>query len=492
MGYILGLDLGTSALKGLLVDEKGRVIASESSKYQTFSKKPGFSEQNPNDWLLACDAIFAKLTQKVEGFQKKLEGLSFSGQMHSLVLLDSQNQVLRPAILWNDVRTTKQCTEIMAEASLKLVKITKNRALEGFTLPKIRWVMENEPEIWAQVAHILLPKDYLRWYLDGRLATDYSDAAGTLLLDTTAKKWSTTLLDTFDIPICKLPPLVNSFEKTGNLKREIRQKYQLEKEVAVFAGAADNACAAVGSGLRTSDTALVSVGTSGVFLATEPNTLVDYQGKLHFFNHAYANEYYAMGVTLSAGASLNWFKKTFAPDQSFEVLLSKLNTVEPGSDGLLFTPYLSGERTPYFDSQIRGSFIGIDGRHTFAHFVRAVVEGITFSLRDSQTLLKTVGKRKFRKIISVGGGAQNKDWLQIQADVFNTPVVSLVSEQGPALGAVMIAALGLGWFDSMANCIDTFVKYSETIYPKETDVLIYDTVYKKYQRIYTDQVDFFR
>lgn len=491
MGYVLGLDLGTSALKALLVDEKGIVIANESSQYPTFSKEAGFNEQDPNDWLLACDNVFSKLTRKVVDFQEKLVGLSFSGQMHSLVLLDEQNQVLRPAILWNDVRTTKQCAEIMAKASFELLKVTKNQALEGFTLPKIRWVMANEPEIWAKVAHILLPKDYLRWYLTGRLATDYSDAAGTLLLDVTTKQWSQTLLDIFEIPVCKLPPLVNSFARTDELRPEIRQKYQLKKEVAVFAGAADNACAAVGSGLHSTDTALVSIGTSGVFLAIEPDTTVDYQGKLHFFNHAYPNEYYAMGVTLSAGASLNWFKKTFAPDQSFETLLAKIKTVAPGSDGLFFTPYLSGERTPYFDSHVRGSFIGIDNRHDFAHFVRAVVEGITFSLRDSQTLLTTVGKRRFQRIISVGGGAKNKTWLQIQADIFNTPVVSLISEQGPSLGAAMIAALGLGWFDSIQDCIKIFVKYSEVIYPNESNVLRYDVIYEKYRQIYPNNVEFF-
>lgn len=491
MSYVLGLDLGTSSLKALLVNKAGEVIASESSQYEVFSKETGFSEQNPSDWIEACDTIFSKLTQKVNDFQSELEAISFSGQMHSLVLLDEQYNVLRPAILWNDVRTTKQCEEIMEKAGSELLRISKNQALEGFTLPKILWVMENEPEIWRKTAHILLPKDYLRWYLDGRLAMDYSDAAGTLLLDVEAQKWSETLLDIFNIPLKKLPSLMHSFELTGNLREEMKQKYQLEKNVSVFTGAADNACAAIGSGLNTSDTALVSIGTSGVFLTIEPNAEVDYKGKLHFFNHAYLNSYYSMGVTLSAGASLNWFKKTFAPNQTFETLLSVIKDVPPGSEGLLFTPYLQGERTPYFDSKVRGSFVGIDNHHSFSNFVRAVVEGITFSLKDSQMLMENVGKKKFQKIIAVGGGARNQEWLQIQADIFDTPVVSLTSEQGPSLGAAMIAAMGLNWFESLEDCIETFVKFSEIVYPEKMNVLAYKPVYDKYKKIYANNINLF-
>ncbi|WP_165002800.1 MULTISPECIES: xylulokinase [unclassified Enterococcus] len=491
MSYVLGLDLGTSSLKALLVNEEGEVIASESSQYESFSDETGFSEQNPSDWLDACDRIFSKLNQKADDFQSKLEGISFSGQMHSLVLLDEQGQVLRPAILWNDVRTTKQCEEIMEKAGTELLSITKNRAIEGFTLPKILWVMENEPEIWRKAAHILLPKDYLRWYLTGELAMDYSDASGTLLLDVKEQKWSETLLDIFDIPLEKLPALVNAFDLTGDVREEIKGKYQLENKVSVFAGAADNACAAIGSGLNSTDTALVSIGTSGVFLTIEPDIDADYKGKLHFFNHANPNEYYSMGVTLSAGASLTWFKNTFAPNQTFEALFSLIKQVPPGSEGLVFTPYLQGERTPYFDSSVRGSFVGIDSHHSLPNFVRAVVEGITFSLKDSQELMETVGQKNFQTIISVGGGARNKEWLQIQADVFDTPVVSLTSEQGPSLGAAIIAAMGLSWFPSLEKCIEIFVEFSERVYPNKRNVSTYQTVYEKYKKIYPDNTDFF-
>lgn len=491
MSYVLGLDLGTSSLKALLVNKEGTVISSESSQYEVFSETAGFSEQNPSDWLAACTTIFSKLAQKVDDFQSELEGISFSGQMHSLVLLDEHYNVLRPAILWNDVRTTEQCKEIMERAGSEILDITKNRALEGFTLPKILWVMENEPEIWAQVAHILLPKDYLRWYLNGRLAMDYSDAAGTLLLDVGEQKWSEKLLDCFEISLDRLPPLVNAFDFTGYLREDIRQKFHFEKNVAVFAGAADNASAAVGSGLISSDTALVSIGTSGVFLTAETNSVVDYKGKLHFFNHAFTNEFYSMGVTLSAGASLNWFKKTFAPMQTFEELLHLVKDVPPGSDGLLFTPYIAGERTPYFDSKVRGNFIGIDNHHSFSTFTRAVIEGITFSLKDSQVLMETIGDKNFQKIISVGGGARSKEWLQIQADIFNTPIVTLASEEGPSLGAAMIAASGLSWFDSLEQCINKFVHYSETVYPNEGDVQAYEKAYENYKKIYSNNVDLF-
>lgn len=394
MGYVLGLDLGTSSLKALLMNKNGEVVANESSNYEVTSEKLGYSEQNPMDWIDACNIVFSNLAKKVEDFQTELEGISFSGQMHSLVLLDDQYNVLRPSILWNDVRTTKQCKEIMEISRLILLDTAKNPALEGFTLPKILWVKENEPDIWAKVKHILLPKDYLRWYLDGNLFTDYSDAAGTLLLDVTHKKWSKELLEIFQIPLDSLPTLVHSFDFTGYLREEIKQKFQFKKNIAVFAGAADNACAAVGSGLNSPDIALVSVGTSGVFLSIESTNFVDYKGKLHFFNHAISNEYYSMGVTLSAGASLNWFKKTFSPSKTFDELLSLVKHVPSGSEGLLFAPYIFGERTPYFDSNIRGSFIGIDSQHRFAHFVRAVIEGITFSLKDSQVLMENQAKKK--------------------------------------------------------------------------------------------------
>lgn len=484
MSYVLGIDLGTSSLKGLLVDKTGQVVASASEDYGLIHLQPGFSEQNPADWVTACDKVFEKLSEKVADFRSQLEGISFSGQMHSLVLLDEESQILRPAILWNDTRTSNQCRIIEEKLGDKLLKITRNLALEGFTLPKILWVQENEPELWSQVRHLMLPKDYLGFYLTGNYHTDFSDAAGTLLLDIEKAEWSVEIADTFGIPLSYLPKVVAASGEIGTVCAEVRERYGLERDVKVFAGGADNACAAIGAGILSNQVGMASIGTSGVFLSYEGQDTPDYQGKLHFFNHALSDNYYSMGVTLAAGHSLNWFRDTFAKGQSFAALLADVKTIAPGSDGLLFTPYIVGERTPHVDSQIRGSFIGIDTSHTMAHFTRSVLEGITFSLKDSQTLMSEVAGKTFSRIVSVGGGAKNKDWLQMQADIFNAEIVALTAEQGPGLGAAMLAALGCGWFSDIESCAATFVEYTEAIQPIPENVAIYTKVYEEYRRIY--------
>lgn len=485
MAYVLGLDLGTSALKGLLMDETGTIIGSATADYPLIHPTSGYSEQDPNEWLKACESVFEQLSATVLDFGQQLAGISFSGQMHSLVVLDEDNRVLRNAILWNDVRTTTQCERIMADFGDELLEITKNIALEGFTLPKILWIQENEPELWAQVRHILLPKDYLGYWLTGTMHMDYSDAAGTLLLDVAKKEWSQAITEQFNIPTDYLPTLIDSSGQTGTLNRPLAEKYGIQQEVKIFAGGADNACAAIGAGILTVDTGMVSIGTSGVFLSYEDQQLPTYQGKLHLFNHGIKDRYYSMGVTLAAGHSLSWFKDTFAKDQSFETLLADVDTIEPGAGGLLFTPYIVGERTPHVDSQIRGSFIGIDTSHTLTHFAKAVLEGITFSLKDSQQLMGTIAGKTFEKIVSVGGGAKNSDWLQMQADIFNSEIVCLEAEEGPGLGAAMLAATGLGWFEDLQACSETFVNYRPGATPNPQNVEKYQKIYPIYQKVYS-------
>ncbi|UUX35366.1 xylulokinase [Fundicoccus culcitae] len=486
MSYVLGIDLGTSSLKGLLMNQQGEIVATASSNYDLHHPAPGFSEQNPEDWYTACVAVMEKLNITVTDFKEQLEGISFSGQMHSLVLLDEDLNVLRPAILWNDVRTTAECEFIMSTYSNELYAITKNRALEGFTLPKVLWVQKHEPDIWQKVAHLLLPKDYLRLKLTGQLNMDYADAAGTLLFDINAKQWSQSILDQFQIPINILPTAVESIAYVGDLLADSVPNITFEKTVKVFAGGADNACAALGAGVMDETVGMSSIGTSGVFLAYEQNGQSDYQGKLHLFNHTIPNSYYSMGVTLAAGHSLSWFKETFAADLSFDELLEDIADVPIGSKGLLFTPYISGERTPHIDSTIRGSFIGIDASHSLKHFTRSVIEGITFSLKDVQMLMTEAANKSFEKIISVGGGAQNPTWLQIQADVFNAPVVALKSEQGPGLGAAMIATLGLGWFPSVEACVTQCVTYKNPVNPIPENVNKYQQIYAVYKTVYTN------
>ena len=484
MGYVLGIDLGTSSLKGLLMNKSGEVVAFAGDDYPLLHPKKGYSEQNPEEWVKACENVFKALSEKVKDFKAELEGIAISGQMHGLVTLDEENKVVRPAILWNDTRTTKQCTEIMESFGDKLISITKNKALEGFTLPKILWMQEEERELWAKVAHIMLPKDYLIFRLTGEFATDYSDAAGTLLLDVAAKKWSDEILAKYNIDGKILPKLYNSIDCVGKIKAEYQKEFGFEKEVKVMGGGADNACAAVGSGIVSNGIGMVSIGTSGVFLSYEDEAHSNYSGHLHLFNHGIPDAYYSMGVTLAAGHSLNWFKETFAPKESFEELLSDIDKIPAGSDGLLFAPYIVGERTPYADSKVRGSFTRIDTTHTRAHFARAVLEGITFSLRDSMELMSELTEKKFDKILSVGGGSKNKDWLQMQADIFDTEIITLTTEQGPGLGAAMMAAVGAGWFEDLKECAKTFVHYKSGISPVKENVLKYNEAYESYKKVY--------
>ena len=484
MGYVLGIDLGTSSLKGLLMNKSGEVVAFAGYDSPLLHPKKGYSEQNPEEWVKACENVFKALSEKVGDFKAELEGIAISGQMHGLVTLDEEENVVRPAILWNDTRTTKQCTEVMEGFGDRLITITKNKALEGFTLPKILWIQEEERELWAKVAHIMLPKDYLIFRLTGEFATDYSDAAGTLLLDVAAKKWSDEILAKYNIDGKILPKLYNSIDCVGKIKAEYQKDFGFEKEVKVMGGGADNACAAVGSGIVSNGIGMVSIGTSGVFLSYEDEAHSNYSGCLHLFNHGIPDAYYSMGVTLAAGHSLNWFKETFAPKESFEELLSDIDKIPAGSDGLLFAPYIVGERTPYADSKVRGSFTRIDTTHTRAHFARAVLEGITFSLRDSMELMSELTAKKFDKILSVGGGSKNKDWLQMQADIFDTEIITLTTEQGPGLGAAMMAAVGTGWFEDLKECAKTFVHYKSGISPVKENVLKYNEAYESYKKVY--------
>ncbi|WNC14791.1 xylulokinase [Brevibacillus brevis] len=483
MKYVIGLDLGTSSVKALLVDQEGNVCGESSRRYPLMQVKSGYSEQNPEEWVEQSIEALQDLLQQAGIAGNDVEGISFSGQMHGLVLLDERNQVIRNAILWNDTRTSKQCREIEQVMGGRLLQVARNPALEGFTLPKLLWVKENEPELFKRATVFLLPKDYLRYRLTGHIAIDYSDAAGTLLLDILGKEWSEEILQAFDIPKSLCPPLAESGQMVGVLLPEIAARCGLSPSVKVFAGGADNACGAIGAGILSQGETLCSIGTSGVILSCEEDNREDFGGQLHFFNHSKKDAFYAMGVTLSAGQSLTWFKETFAPQVSFEELLQDMENVPVGSGGLLFTPYLSGERTPHVDAAIRGSFVGMDGAHRREHFTRAVVEGITFSLRESIEILRTAGKQ-ITSIVSIGGGAKNETWLQIQADVFQAEVIRLESEQGPAMGAAMLAAVGCGWYSSLEACAQKYIRKTKSFFPRSDRAGIYDELYSLYRCVY--------
>ncbi|MGX6978891.1 xylulokinase [Vagococcus elongatus] len=489
MSYVLGVDLGTSSLKGLVVNKNGEVLFQSSSDYKLYHPQKGHSEQKPRDWIMALENVLKDLIVKCPDLKENLEGLSISGQMHSLVLLDQKGDVLRDAILWNDVRTTKQCQEISERLGDSLLSKTKNIALEGFTLPKILWVMEHEPEIWGKVGTVLLPKDYLSYYLTGKRCTEYSDAAGTLMLNVTEKEWDSDILSEFNISSNQLPELIDSFGEVGTIQQSLLAKFGFKNSVKVFAGGADNACASFGAGIISEDRAMCSIGTSGVFLSYEGVEEKDYHGKLHFFNHVMPKSYYSMGVTLAAGQSLSWFKEIFGGERTFEEILDEAAQSVPGANGLLFVPFIMGERTPYIDGKIRGSFVGIDASHKFSDFARAVIEGITFSLKESQKLMMENTAKIFKEIVSVGGGAKSDLWMQIQADVFETNVRSLKVEQGPGLGAAMIAAMGLEWFNNVETCVATFVTYDQEFYPDNDNVSEYKKYYDIYKMIYSSTRD---
>ncbi|MGF7048311.1 xylulokinase [Paenibacillus sp. DS2015] len=483
MSYVIGIDLGTSAVKSVLVNQEGQVVYEVSEAYPLLQPKPGYSEQNPEEWVEKTIISLHKLMNKSNVEASEVEGISFSGQMHGLVLVDESGKALRNAILWNDTRTTAQCRKIEKTLGSRLLDIARNRALEGFTLPKILWVQEHEPEILKQAALFLLPKDYVRYRLTGDYAMDYSDAAGTLLLDVAKKQWSEEIATAFQLPISLCPKLVESFDQVGTLLPEIAEKSGLLPSTRIFAGGADNACGAIGTGILSEGQTMCSIGTSGVILSYEERKDLDFEGKVHFFNHGEKDAFYIMGVTLAAGYSLQWFKETFAADLSFDQMLAGVEKISAGSGGLLFTPYIVGERTPHPDATIRGSFIGMDASHTRSHFCRSVMEGITFSLKESIDILRASGKQ-VSEVISIGGGSKNEVWLQMQADVFNATILKLESEQGPAMGAAMLAAYGCGWFPSLQACATAFLSTAKSYIPNPEAVATYEQLFNLYQEIY--------
>lgn len=480
---VLGVDLGTSAVKVSAVDRTGNIVAQQSFDYPLSYPKPGYAEQNPEDWVNGTTVAIVNLILKDGIKPSEIDGISFSGQMHGLVLLDANNQVLRPAILWNDTRTTAQVAEINDTLGQEFIDITRNRALEGFTLPKILWVKENEPEIFKQATTFVLPKDYVRYRMTGKLQMEYSDAAGTVAFDVAKKTWSKTIQEVFELPASFFPEVIESIGYAGNITESYATFSGLDTHTKVFGGAADNAAGAVGAGILEPNMVMSSIGTSGVVLKYEDNANVDYKGDLHFFNHAIPNKFYSMGVTLAAGYSLSWFKNTFARDEDFSDFAASAEQSTVGANGLIFTPYLVGERTPHPDGDVRGAFLGVDGTHQKYDFVRSVLEGIIFSFRDIFDIYDREGA-DFDTVVAIGGGAKSPLWLQIQADIFGKKVTTLRNEQGPGLGAAMLAATGLGWFDTVQDAAKSFISFGATYEPIADNVVKYQKVHAAYKKAY--------
>ncbi|HEX6293131.1 MAG TPA: xylulokinase [Herpetosiphonaceae bacterium] len=486
MPYMLGLDVGTSGAKAVVVADDGRVIATATEEYPLSTPQPLWSEQDPADWWRGSQAALRRVVAE-SGVAAEIVGLGLTGQMHGAVFLDERDAVIRPALLWNDGRTQAQCHEITAHVGAeRLIAIAGNPALTGFQAPKVLWLREHEPEHYARVRRLLLPKDYIRLRMTGEHASDASDAAGTLLLDLQQRDWSGTILDALEIPRDWLPRVYEGPDVTGRLRADVAEALGLTAGLPVVAGGGDNAAAAIGTGIIREGAISASIGTSGVLFAHSDTIRLDPQGRLHSFCHAVPGAYHLMAVTLSAGGSLQWMRNTLravAPDLGYDRLVALAQQTPPGAEGLLFLPYLSGERTPHRDPLARGAFVGLTQRHTLGHMARAVMEGVVFSLRDGQTIMAELGL-PLGEVRAIGGGARSTVWRQMQADMLGTPIVTMRAEEGPAFGAALLAGVGAGLYPDVLSAVEAAVATGEIIRPQPEVLHTYDELYALYRQLY--------
>jgi xylulokinase len=502
MGYLLGIDIGTSGTKTLLVDPKGRIAASVTVEYPAYAPKPAWSEQDPADWHKAAIAGIRRALKRAKVKGSDVTGLGLSGQMHGSVFLDESGRVLRRAILWNDQRTGAECDEITRAAGgrRKLIAMVSNPALTGFTAPKILWVRKHEPRTYGKTRKILLPKDYVRYRLTGEFATEVSDASGTLLLDVKRRRWSTKLLGLLEIDSALLPEVYESQEVSGRLTRDAARATGLEPGTPVVGGGGDQAAGAVGNGIVRRGAISATLGTSGVVFAHADEVETDPDGRVHTFCHAVEGKWHVMGVVLAAGGSLQWFRNTLCQDlvrkakrekvDPYELITAAAADVTPGSDGLYFLPYLTGERTPHADPNARAAFIGLSNMHTRAHMARAVMEGATYAMRDCLEIIRGMGV-PVKEIRVAGGGARSAVWRSLQADVYGRPVWTVSSEEGPAYGVALLAGVGTGVWKSVPEACDATIKTVEATKPTRANVARYDALYPEYGQLYRSLKDDF-
>jgi xylulokinase len=484
MSYLMGIDTSTTATKALLMRADGQVVAVASSEYSYDTPKPLWTEQHPDLWWRATvDSVHQVLAQ-AEVKPTSIKGVGLTGQMHGLVLLDEGGEVLRPAILWNDQRTGVECDQIRQQlGKARLIEITGNDALTGFTAPKILWVRNHEPELFTQMRHILLPKDYVRFKLTGEYASDKAGGAGTLLFDIRKRDWSEAVLDALEIDPAWLPSTFEGTSITGQVTPEAAEATGLAAGTPVVAGGGDQAAAAVGTGAVVEGVVSLSLGTSGVAFATTDRPIVEPEGRLHAFCHAVPGKWHLMGVMLSAGGSLRWYRDALAPGTGFDALIESATSVPPGSDGLFFLPYLTGERTPHPDPLARGAFIGLTVRHTQTHLTRAVLEGVAYGLRDSFELMEGAGLRDITQIRITGGGAKSALWRKILADVLAAELVTVNTVEGAAYGAAVLAATGTGAFSDVASACEALVEPTGSTLPGPARA-IYKELYPLYCNLY--------
>ena len=486
MAYFLGIDTSTTSSKALLIDERGEVIAVASSPHTLQTPRPLWSEQDPHEWWDAVAASIRSVLKKAGVDGERIAAVGLTGQMHGLVLLDESGNVLRPAILWNDQRTQSQCDEIHRIIGReKFINMTGNVALTGFTAPKILWVKENEPDVFEMAKHVLLPKDYVRYKLTGEYALDKADGAGTVLFDLKARDWSDEVLSVLDIPRAWMPKTFEGTEFTGYVTEEAARLTGLNVGTPVAAGGGDQAAGAVGVGAVEPGIIGLTVGTSGVVFATTPSALIEPEGRLHAFCHAVPNMWHFMGVMLSAAGSLQWYRDTLAPNMSFDDLLKEAESIQAGSEGLQFLPYLSGERTPHADPLARSAFIGLTLRHSRAHMTRAVLEGVAFGLKDSFTLIQNAGLGTITQVRASGGGTKGTLWKQIMASVLNAELVTAEgTTEGGAYGAALLAGVGAGEWRNVAQACKACIKITGNIQPEASWVEAYRKSYQVYQGLY--------
>jgi xylulokinase len=483
--YFLGIDTSTTASKALLIDTKGKVVAVASSSHTLQTPKPLWSEQNPHEWWEAVSASIRAVLQKAGIGGEGVAAVGLTGQMHGLVLLDDDGNVLRPAILWNDQRTQSQCDEIhQIIGKEKFIQITGNVALTGFTAPKILWVKENEPDIFSKARRVLLPKDYIRYKLTNKYAMDKADGAGTVLFDLKARDWSGEVLSALAIPREWMPRTFEGTEFTGYVTEEAAALTGLKAGTPVAAGGGDQAAGAVGMGVVKPGIVGLTVGTSGVVFATTPSALIEPEGRLHAFCHAVPDMWHFMGVMLSAAGSLQWYRDTLAPDLSFDDLLKEAEPIPAGSDGLQFLPYLSGERTPHPDPLARGAFIGLTVRHGRGHMTRAVLEGVAFGLKDSFTLIQNAGLGEITQVRASGGGTKSALWRQILASVLGAELVTVNTTEGAAYGAALLASVGAGYYASVSAACKEMIQVTGQTRPDTEQVKTYQESYSVYQELY--------
>ncbi|MDR2899027.1 MAG: xylulokinase [Clostridiales bacterium] len=499
MRYLIGIDLGTSGTKTVLFDEHGKSVTQSTVSYPMYQLKNGWAEQDPNDWWNACVETVRNVISGID--PKDIQGIGISGQMHGLVLMGKDGEVLRNAIIWCDGRTTAECAEITETIGAKrLIEISANPALTGFTAGKILWVRKNEPDIYDKVRHILLPKDFLRYKLCNVFATEVSDASGMNLLNVPERNWSNEILDKLNIPREFMAKMYESCEITGHITDEAANITGLKVGTPVVGGAGDNAAAAIGTGIVETGKAFITIGTSGVIFAHSDNVTIDPKGRVHTFCSAVPGAWTVMSCTLSAGGSLQWFRNNFCSaemqvsdlmgEDAYNLLNEEASRIPLGSDRLLFLPYIMGERSPILNPEARGVFFGLSGVHNRAHMLRAVMEGVAYSQRDCMDVFREMDV-PFKRIMATGGGGRSPLWRQMLADILDCPVVTTDNTEGPALGVAILAGVGAGIYPNIQNACHNIIAENKPQTPDKLNCDMYEPYYRLYRGLYSSLKDNF-